>query len=69
MEAAKVALLLGQGFEDSEFRIPYDRLRSAGHTVDIIATKGGEELSGRFSISGAHYGGAFGAHGPHGSAG
>jgi protease I len=46
MEAAKVALLLGQGFEDSEFRIPYDRLRSAGHTVDIIATKGGEELSG-----------------------
>jgi protease I len=43
---AKVALLLGQGFEDSEFRIPYDRLREAGHQVEIIGTKAGEELTG-----------------------
>jgi protease I len=46
MEAARVALLLGQGFEDSEFRVPYDRLRSAGHVVEIIGTKPGEELAG-----------------------
>jgi len=46
MNTANIALLLGQGFEDSEFRIPYDRLREAGHTVDIIGTKAGEELTG-----------------------
>src|SRR6185295_13221721 len=43
---AKVALLLGQGFEDSEFRIPYDRARAAGHQVEIIGAKAGEELTG-----------------------
>jgi protease I len=46
MNAAKIALLLGQGFEDSEFRIPYDRLREAGHKVEVIGTKPGEELTG-----------------------
>jgi protease I len=38
--------LLGQGFEDSEFRVPYDRLREAGHRVDVIGAKAGEELVG-----------------------
>jgi len=42
----KVACLLGPGFEDSEFRIPYDRLRQAGYQVDIIGTKAGEKLQG-----------------------
>jgi protease I len=42
----KVACLLGPGFEDSEFRIPYDRLRQAGYDVDIIGTKAGEQLKG-----------------------
>ncbi|HXU60425.1 MAG TPA: type 1 glutamine amidotransferase domain-containing protein [Polyangia bacterium] len=42
----KVACLLGAGFEDSEFRIPYDKLRQAGYQVDIIGTKAGEKLQG-----------------------
>ncbi|HVV17321.1 MAG TPA: type 1 glutamine amidotransferase domain-containing protein [Polyangia bacterium] len=42
----KVACLLGQGFEDSEFRIPVDRLRQAGYEVDIIGAKAGEKLRG-----------------------
>lgn len=42
----KVACLLGPGFEDSEFRIPYDRLRQAGYQVDIIGMKAGEKLQG-----------------------
>lgn len=42
----KVAVLLGQGFEDSEFRIPYDRLREAGAKVEIIGASAGEELKG-----------------------
>jgi protease I len=37
---------LGQGFEDSEFRVPYDRLRSNGVHVDIVGTHAGEELKG-----------------------
>jgi protease I len=42
----KVACLLGRGFEDSEFRIPCDRLRDAGLAVEIIGSSAGEELKG-----------------------
>jgi len=42
----KIACLLGQGFEDSEFRVPYDRLRKEGYQVDVIGAKAGEELKG-----------------------
>ncbi len=43
---AKVACLLGDGFEDSEFRIPYDRLKGEGYEVDVIGTEAGQELHG-----------------------
>ena len=46
MAGGKVACLLASGFEDSEFRIPYDRLRAAGYTVEIIGVRAGEELKG-----------------------
>ena len=42
----KIACLLAQGFEDSEFRIPYDRLRNAGYDVEIVGMAAGESLSG-----------------------
>ena len=42
----KIACLLANGFEDSEFRVPYDRLRQAGYEVDIIGTRAGDELRG-----------------------
>lgn len=42
----KIACILGQGFEDSEFRVPYDRLKKEGYQVDIIGLKAGEELKG-----------------------
>lgn len=45
--SVKVACLLGQGFEDSEFRKPYDALRKAGHEVVVIGTKAGEHLEGK----------------------
>jgi protease I len=41
----RVAVLLGQGFEDSEFRIPHDRLVESAQ-VDVIGARAGEELSG-----------------------
>jgi protease I len=46
MAQGKVACLLGDGFEDSEFRIPYDRVRKEGYQVDIIGQKAGMELKG-----------------------
>jgi protease I len=46
MSEPRVACLLGQGFEDSEFRIPYDRVRVAGFSVDIVSPTAGEELAG-----------------------
>jgi protease I len=42
----KIACVLGVDFEDSEFRIPYDRLKEEGYQVDVIGLKAGEELKG-----------------------
>lgn len=44
--AKRVAILLGQGFEDSEFKIPHDRLKAEGFEVDIIGQEAGEEIQG-----------------------
>lgn len=46
MSQERVICLLTSGFEDSEFRVPYDRLRQAGFAVDIVSTRAGEELRG-----------------------
>lgn len=43
----RIACVLGDGFEDSEFRIPFDKLEGAGLRVDIIGSKRGEELKGK----------------------
>jgi len=42
----KVGFVVGQGFEDSELKIPYDRLRQAGLAVEVIGARAGEELKG-----------------------
>src|SRR5438132_7794192 len=47
MAQLRVACLLGPDFEDSEFRVPYDRLRKEGYQVDIIGTKAGQEVKGK----------------------
>ena len=44
---AKIACLLGPEFEDSEFRVPYDDWKKAGHRIDVIGARAGEELSGK----------------------
>ncbi|HVH42335.1 MAG TPA: type 1 glutamine amidotransferase domain-containing protein [Labilithrix sp.] len=43
----KIACVLSGGYEDSEFRVPYDRLKAAGHDVVVIGTKKGETLEGK----------------------
>lgn len=42
----KIACVLGQGFEDSEFRVPYDRIKEEGYQVDLIGVNAGELLKG-----------------------
>ena len=42
-----IACLLAGDFEDSEFRIPVDRLRAAGYAVEVIGTRAGEMLRGK----------------------
>lgn len=42
----RIACVLGPGFEDSEFKVPYDEFRKAGHEVVVIGSKKGETLEG-----------------------
>lgn len=42
----KIACILTSGFEDAEFRVPYERFRQAGHNVIIVSAKAGELLEG-----------------------
>jgi len=44
---SKIALILGEMFEDSEFREPYDQLRKAGHEVVILGSEGKQFVTGK----------------------
>jgi protease I len=43
----KIAFLVGEDFEDSEFRKPYDALRQAGFEIDVLGVKPGEAVRGK----------------------
>lgn len=43
----RIACVLAQGFEDSEFKKPYDAFKDAGHEVVVIGSKKGETLAGK----------------------
>jgi protease I len=44
---AHVAVVLGEDFEDSELRVPSDRLKAAGHKLTILGKKAGESVKGK----------------------
>jgi protease I len=44
---ATIAFVLADDFEDSEFKVPFDRLRQAGHEVTVIGTEAGREVKGK----------------------
>jgi deglycase len=44
---SKIAILVDRMFEDSELRVPLDRLREAGHAVDILGLHAGVEVVGK----------------------
>jgi protease I len=43
---ARVAIVVEDMFEDSEFRVPYDRLRRAGHEVVVVGVEAQKDLEG-----------------------
>lgn len=44
---ARIAMVLAEDFEDSEFRKPYDALREAGHLVEILGAEQGVSVTGK----------------------
>src|SRR5512143_68659 len=44
---AKIVMPLATDFEDSEFTIPYERLKKAGHQITLIGQKAGETVKGK----------------------
>jgi protease I len=44
---SKVAFIVDEMFEDSEFRFPYDQLRQLGHDPVVIGLESGKELEGK----------------------
>jgi protease I len=44
---ARVAFIVDQMFEDSEFRVPYERVRKAGHEASIIGVHAGKPIDGK----------------------
>lgn len=44
---AKVAIILAEDFEDSEFRVPFDRLEGAGHDIVVAGKEAGTDLTGK----------------------
>lgn len=43
----RIACVLAEGFEDSEFKKPYDAFRDAGHEVVVIGKKKGDQIEGK----------------------
>lgn len=48
---SKVAMIVGDGYEDSEFQVPYDKLREAGHEVLVVGRQRGSIVHGKLGKS------------------
>jgi protease I len=44
---SKIAILVDQMFEDPELRVPLDKLRAAGHEVELVGRRAGAEVTGK----------------------
>ncbi|WP_020578067.1 type 1 glutamine amidotransferase domain-containing protein [Actinopolymorpha alba] len=44
---AKVAFLVDEMFEDSEFQVPYEAIKNAGHEAVIVGMAPGKKLTGK----------------------
>ena len=44
---ARIAIVLADDFEDSEFRVPLDRLHEAGHEVTVVGREADKPVTGK----------------------
>jgi protease I len=44
---ARIMFIVASDFEDSEFRVPYERVKQAGHEAVIVGIKAGKLLKGK----------------------
>ncbi len=44
---SRIAFVLADDYEDSEFRVPYDAVRDAGHQTTVIGMEAGKEVKGK----------------------
>jgi len=44
---SKVAFVLADDYEDSEFRLPFEAVRDAGHEITVIGIEKGKEVKGK----------------------
>ena len=44
---SKIAMLVDHMFEDSDFRVPFDRLCAAGHEVDVLGREENRQVLGK----------------------
>jgi len=44
---ARIAFVVGDDFEDSEFRTPYDGLKARGHQIEVLGVKAGRIVLGK----------------------
>ncbi|MDZ7804970.1 type 1 glutamine amidotransferase domain-containing protein [Thiohalophilus sp.] len=51
---SKLVFIVGEGFEDSEFQVPYERLKKAGHEVDVMGMEAGVDVHGKREGVAAH---------------
>jgi protease I len=44
---ARIMFIVDSDFEDSEFRVPYDQVRQAGHEAVVVGLEAGKKLKGK----------------------
>ena len=44
---ARIMFIVDSDFEDSEFRVPYDRVKQAGHEAVIVGIQAGKQVKGK----------------------
>lgn len=47
LSGKRVGFIVDEMFEDSEFRVPYDRVREAGYEAVIVGVSAGKQLTGK----------------------
>ncbi|MFP4611463.1 MAG: type 1 glutamine amidotransferase domain-containing protein [Thiohalophilus sp.] len=51
---SKLVFIVGEGFEDSEFQVPYEYFKKAGHEIDVMGAEAGVDVHGKRDGVAAH---------------